>query len=52
MAKFETCEAMGANFINSILEEFSKILQGELENSELTEPDKKIMVIMCILSNF
>ena len=52
MAKFETCEAMGANFINSILEEFSKILQGELENSELPEADKKIMVIMCILSNY
>ena len=25
MAKFETCEAMGANFINSLVEEFSKI---------------------------
>jgi len=52
MAKFETCEAMGANFINSILEEFSKILQGELENSDLSELDKKVMVIMCILSNY
>jgi hydroxymethylglutaryl-CoA reductase len=52
MAKFETCEAMGANFINSILEEFSKILQRELENSELSEADKKVMVIMCILSNY
>ena len=26
-AKFETCDAMGANFINSLLEKFSKILQ-------------------------
>jgi len=25
-AKFETCDAMGANFINSLLEKFSKIL--------------------------
>jgi len=52
MAKFETCEAMGANFINSILEEFSKILQAEIENSDLPEADKKVMVIMCILSNY
>ena len=29
-AKFETCEAMGANFINSLLEEFSKIFEREL----------------------
>ena len=28
-AKFETCDAMGANFINSLLEEFAKILERE-----------------------
>ena len=52
MAKFETCEAMGANFINSLLEEFSKILQKELESSTLPDSDKKILIIMCILSNY
>ena len=51
-AKFETCEAMGANFINSILEEFSKILQREIESSNFSEEDKKIVILMCILSNY
>ena len=51
-AKFETCDAMGANFINSLLEEFAKILERELQSSDLTESDKKIVIIMCILSNY
>lgn len=53
LAKFETCDSMGANFINSCLEEFSKIFQAELEASEeMTLEEKRIQVIMCILSNF
>lgn len=52
MAKFETCEAMGANFINSILEEFSKILQREIEDSNFTQEEKRLVIIMCILSNY
>ena len=51
-AKFETCDAMGANFINSLLEKFSKILERELRQSNLNEEEKKIVVIMCILSNY
>ena len=51
-AKFETCDAMGANFINSLLEEFAKILERELQNSSLKEEHKKILIIMCILSNY
>jgi len=51
-AKFETCDAMGANFINSLLEKFSKILKREIESSNLSENDKKIVIIMCILSNY
>ena len=43
-AKFETCDAMGANFINSLLEKFSKILKREIESSNLSENDKKIVV--------
>ena len=51
-AKFETCDAMGANFINSLLEKFSKILVRELHLSNLTKKEKKIIIIMCILSNY
>jgi len=52
-AKFETCDSMGANFINSCLEEFSKTLQRELENdSSLSKSEQKVQIIMCILSNF
>ena len=51
-AKFETCDAMGANFINSLLEKFSKILRREIHSSNLREEDKKIVIIMCILSNY
>ena len=51
-AKFETCDAMGANFINSLLEKFSKILKREINSSDLSENDKKIVIIMCILSNY
>ena len=51
-AKFETCDAMGANFINSLLEKFSKILTREISSSNLSEEDKKIVIIMCILSNY
>jgi hydroxymethylglutaryl-CoA reductase len=51
-AKFETCDAMGANFINSLLEEFAKILEREIQTSDLSDDDKKIMIIMCILSNY
>ena len=51
-AKFETCDAMGANFINSLLEKFSKILTREIHSSNLREEDKKIVIIMCILSNY
>ena len=50
--KFETCDAMGANFINSLLEKFSKILERELQASNLEEREKKIVIIMCILSNY
>lgn len=51
--KFETCDAMGANFINSVLEEFGKKLQ-ELASSydSFLEVEKNLDVIMCILSNY
>jgi len=52
-AKFDTCDSMGANFINSVLEELSKVLQQEvMETQVLAESERKVEVIMCILSNF
>jgi len=51
-AEFETVDAMGANFINSCLEEFAKILEDGLAQSELSESEKEVEIIMCILSNF
>ncbi|MFT5479591.1 MAG: hydroxymethylglutaryl-CoA reductase [Bacteroidia bacterium] len=50
---FETCDSMGANFINTILEAWSNILQDEVvSNSHLSGSDKEVDVIMCILSNY
>lgn len=47
-ATFETLDAMGANFINSCLEQFAKTLQNEA-NKKLQKP---IEIIMSILSNY
>lgn len=53
MATFETCDSMGANFINSCLEQFSRTFRREVEHSDLfTEKEKALQVIMCILSNY
>jgi len=52
-ATFNTVDAMGANFINSCLEEFSKTFYNSItkfNNSKLQQDD--IEVIMSILSNF
>lgn len=50
---FETLDAMGANFINSCLEQFAKTLQQEAaEYSGFTEKEKSIEVVMSILSNY
>ena len=52
-ARFDTCDSMGANFINSILEEFAKTLKRELsQDSSLTDKEKEVQIIMCILSNY
>ncbi|WP_419172038.1 hydroxymethylglutaryl-CoA reductase, degradative [Halobacteriovorax sp.] len=41
---FETCDAMGANFINSVLEAVGKYLEDSL--------GEDVQVVMCILSNY
>ncbi|MBG6187140.1 hydroxymethylglutaryl-CoA reductase, degradative [Flavobacterium sp. CAN_S2] len=52
-ATFETKDSMGANFINSCLEQFSKTLKEEAHNYELfTETEKDLEVVMSILSNY
>ncbi|MGB3774223.1 MAG: hydroxymethylglutaryl-CoA reductase, degradative [Leeuwenhoekiella sp.] len=50
---FETLNAMGANFINSCLEQFAETIQREFSNyEEFQENDATISVIMSILSNY
>ncbi len=52
-ASFDTRDAMGANFINSCLEEFALILKAHFaENEYYTGHEKDCHVIMSILSNY
>ncbi len=52
-ATFETCESMGANFINTCLEEFARSLKDWAANSEhFVGKEKEPLVIMSILSNY
>lgn len=51
-ASFETLDAMGANFINSCLEQFAKTLLREAESSSLIKPEDRLEVVMSILSNY
>jgi hydroxymethylglutaryl-CoA reductase len=52
-ATFETKDSMGANFINSCLEQFAKTLKEEALQFELfTEEEKSIQIVMSILSNY
>ncbi len=50
---FETCDAMGANFINSILEALSqRWKEMVMDAPEFVGSEKELMVIMSILSNY
>lgn len=52
-AGFETCDAMGANFINSCLEQFGKSLQDYFRTSErVSDDERNCEIIMAILSNY
>ena len=52
-ATFETKDSMGANFINSCLEQFAKTLKEEASHYNLfNEQEKDIEVVMSILSNY
>jgi len=50
---FETLDAMGANFINSCLEQFAKTFKTEaLGFSDFSQSEKDIEIVMSILSNY
>ncbi len=52
-ATFETINSMGANFINTCLEEFAKTLKEEAqEYADFSSEEKNIEVVMSILSNY
>jgi hydroxymethylglutaryl-CoA reductase len=50
---FETLDAMGANFINSCLEQFAKTFKSEAKIfSGFSDEEKNIEIVMSILSNY
>jgi hydroxymethylglutaryl-CoA reductase len=52
-ATFQTKDSMGANFINSCLEQFAKTLKREaVRYADFTSEEKDVEVIMSILSNY
>jgi len=51
-ATFETKDSMGANFINSCLEQFASTLKDEFQHSDLFSEEDNLQVIMSILSNY
>lgn len=52
-ATFDTLDAMGANFINSCLEQFAETFKkGALRFELFTEKEQDINIVMSILSNY
>lgn len=52
-ATFNTKDSMGANFINTCLEQFAKTLENQAhEYADFTSDEKNIQIVMSILSNF
>ena len=51
-SRFNTVDSMGANFINSCLEQYAKTFETEFLNSKLFEKGEKLEIIMSILSNY
>jgi len=50
---FDTRDAMGANFINSVLENLARNFKAQLEQAEeLSEVERDVDIIMSILSNY
>lgn len=52
-AEFDTCDSMGANFINSCLESFARTLESWVGTNDMFQgKEKDILIIMSILSNY
>lgn len=52
-AHFDTCDSMGANFINSVLESFGQTLTTFIEaHPALSDNERDVTVVMAILSNY
>lgn len=52
-AQFDTCDSMGANFINSVLESFGQTLTTFIEaHPALSDNERDVTVVMAILSNY
>jgi hydroxymethylglutaryl-CoA reductase len=50
---FETCDSMGANFINSVLERFSSTLEVFVQTHPIfDETERDVDMVMAILSNY
>ncbi|MBK7938638.1 MAG: hydroxymethylglutaryl-CoA reductase, degradative [Lewinellaceae bacterium] len=50
---FETCDSMGANFINSVLERFGALLEQFMtEYPGLDDAERDVDIVMAILSNY
>jgi len=52
-ASFETCDAMGANFINTVLENFGRTFKEKVNACPyMVGTEKDLQIIMAILSNY
>lgn len=52
-ASFETCDSMGANFVNSVLERYADTLEDFFtKHPTLSDTERDVEVIMSILSNY
>jgi hydroxymethylglutaryl-CoA reductase len=52
LLKFNTADAMGANFINSCLEEVAAVLKNYVASSSLFADSRDLDIVMAILSNY
>ena len=50
--EFETLDAMGANFINSCLEQLAQTLEVSFKSANCFDQDDTLTIIMSILSNY
>ena len=52
-ATFNTKDSMGANFINTCLEQFAKTLENQAQGyTDFSSDEKNIQIVMSILSNY